>query len=284
MKILSTELAAHLDGEVTTLASCWKLKRRDGVVMGFTDHDTDITIGEALYVATTGMTSSAVSASNTLKVDELDIEGMLHSDAITQDDIMKGLYDYAEVEVFMTDYTAPDDGVLLLRTGWFGEVTMRGNQFVAEIRGLSQALQQPIGDIYSPGCRAMLGDARCGVELGTYTVAGVVSTAHDLYGVTASALVREDGYFTAGKITFTSGVNAGVSAEVKYYSDQRFYFMLPLREACEVGDTFTAIAGCDKTTIRCKALFDNIVNFRGEPHVPGTDRMLETSATRSTNW
>ena len=283
MKTLSTALAAHIAGEVTTLATCWKLVRRDAVVMGFTDHDTDVAVDGVTYQATAGMTSSAVSASNTLKVDELEIEGMLHSEAITQDDVLKGIYDYAEVDVFMVDYTDTEAGTLPLRTGWFGEVTLKGNQFVAEIRGLSQALQQPIGDIYSPGCRAALGDARCGVNLALYTVLCTVSAVHDVYGVTDSSLPQPDGYYTAGRIIFTSGVNEGVTVEVKYYSDKRFYFTLPMREACAVGDTFTAVAGCDKTTVRCKSLFNNIVNFRGEPHVPGTDRMLETSATRS-SW
>lgn len=283
MKTLSPELAGHIDGEVTTLATCWKLKRRDATVMGFTDHDTDIVVDNVRYVATTGMTSSAVSTSNTLKVDELEIEGMLHSDAITEADVMKGLYDYAEVDVFMVNYKEPQSGILSLRKGWLGEVTLKGKQFVAEVRGLSQALQQPVGDIYSPGCRAMLGDARCKVTLPLYTFAGVVSEVHDLYGVSASALVRGDGYFTAGRLTFTSGANAGVSVEVKYYNDRRFYFTLPLRTPCAVGDRFSAVAGCDKSAPTCKTRFANIVNFRGEPHVPGTDRMLETSATRS-NW
>lgn len=281
MKNLNSSLAAHLAGEVTTLATCWKLVRRDGMVMGFTDHDVDVMVDGLLYKAATGMTSSAVSASNTLKVDELDIEGMLHSDAITQEDVLKGLYDYAQVQVFLMDYTGEAEGILTLRTGWLGEVTLKGNQFVAEIRGLSQALQQTIGDIYSPGCRAMLGDDRCKVNVALYTVSGTVTEAEDVYGVQASGLAQPDGYFTAGSVRFTSGVNAGVTAEVKYYSDKRFYFALPLRELCAVGDTFSAVAGCDKTTVACKSRFMNILNFRGEPHVPGTDRMLETSATRS---
>lgn len=281
MKYVNASLAAHLGGEVTTLATCWKLTRRDGAVMGFTDHDVDVVVDGLLYNAATGMTSSAVSASNTLKVDELDIEGMLHSDAITQDDVLKGLYDYAEVEVFLVDYTGDAEGMLTLRTGWLGEVTLKGNQFVVEIRGLSQALQQTIGDIYSPGCRAMLGDTHCKVNLALYTVSGVVTATDDIYAIEASGLVQADGYFTAGTVQFISGVNAGVTAEVKYYSDKRFYFTLPLRQACGVGDAFTAVAGCDKTTVACKSRFTNILNFRGEPHVPGTDRMLETSATRS---
>ncbi len=281
MKQLSTPLAAHLDGEVTTLATCWKMTRRDGVVMGFTDHDRDVVVTSVTYKATTGITSSAVSASNTLKVDELDIEGMLHSEAITQEDILKGLYDFAEVEVFMVNYLAPADGTLPLRTGWLGEVTLKGNQFVAEIRGLSQALQQPIGSIYSPGCRAALGDSKCKINLALYTVFGIVSEVHGLHGVSASGLAQAYGYFTAGSVRFVTGANAGVSTEVKYYSNKRLYFTLPMRESCAVGDTFYVVAGCDKTTVTCKGRFGNIVNFRGEPNVPGTDRMLETSATRS---
>ena len=45
------------------------------------------------------------------------------------------------------------------------------------------------------------------------------------------------------------------------------------------GDTFNAVAGCDKTFETCVAKFNNAVNFRGEPHVPGMDKMLATAAT-----
>jgi uncharacterized phage protein (TIGR02218 family) len=283
MKTLTPALANHLQGEVTTLATCWKLTRGDRVVMGFTDHDVDVVVAGQNYVATTGMTASAVSHSNTLRVDELDIEGMLSSDAITQEDILKGLYDYAEIEVFMVDYTQADAGTLSLRTGWMGEVTLKGGQFIASIRGLSQALQQPVGDIYSPGCRAHLGDTRCGVNLAAYTVGGVVSAVQSLTGISAASLAQADGYFTTGTLTFTSGVNQGVMVEIKDYAKQQFYFRLPLRTPPAVGDSFIATAGCDHTITTCKTRFNNVINFRGEPSVPGNDRLFETSATRS-NW
>jgi uncharacterized phage protein (TIGR02218 family) len=283
MKTLTPALAAHLQGEVTTLATCWKLTRRDGVVMGFTDHDTDVVVAGQNFIAATGMTASAVSHSNTLRVDELDMEGLLSSDAITQEDILKGLYDYAEVEVFMVDYTQADAGKLIVRTGWMGEVTLKAGQFIASIRGLSQALQQPVGDIYSPGCRARLGDARCGVNLANYTASGVVSDVQSLMGITASTLVQNDGVFTSGTLTFTSGANQGMMVEIKDYAKQQFYFRLPLREPPAVGDSFVAVAGCDHSIATCKARFNNVINFRGEPSVPGNDRLFETSVTRS-NW
>ena len=38
MKSISAALAQLLAGDVTTLATCWKIAQRDGVVLGFTDH------------------------------------------------------------------------------------------------------------------------------------------------------------------------------------------------------------------------------------------------------
>ena len=49
--------------------------------------------------------------------------------------------------------------------------------------------------------------------------------------------------------------------------------------AVTVGDTFHAVAGCDKSFPTCYNTFGNAVNFRGEPYVPGMDQLLTTSAT-----
>ena len=37
---------------------------------------------------------------------------------------------------------------------------------------------------------------------------------------------------------------------------------------------FQLVAGCDKTPETCHARFGNIVNFRGEPHIPGNDKVF----------
>ena len=44
MKSTAPELAAHLACEVTTLATCWKITRRDDHVLGFTDHVRDLEV------------------------------------------------------------------------------------------------------------------------------------------------------------------------------------------------------------------------------------------------
>jgi uncharacterized phage protein (TIGR02218 family) len=54
---------------------------------------------------------------------------------------------------------------------------------------------------------------------------------------------------------------------------------LPMGKTIQAGDTFNAIAGCDKTKQTCIGKFSNIINFRGEPDVPGMDKMLTTAGT-----
>jgi uncharacterized phage protein (TIGR02218 family) len=281
MKQIPTALAAHLAQEVTTLATCWSITRKDGMTLRFTEHDTDLTIDGEVYGAEHGMSPSAITSQSGLLVDNLEFEGMLASEAITEADILSGRYDHAEINVFLVNYMDVDAGVLPLKTGWLGEVTLQGGQFVAEMRGLSSRLQQTIGDVYTSTCRAKLGDTRCGVELGAYSVSGTVSAVEASHAFSDSSMAQPNGYFSYGVVTFTSGANAGLSMEVREFSSGRFGLFLPMPNGISIGDTFTAVAGCDKVFDTCIGRFANALNFRGEPHVPGTDKLLETSATRS---
>ena len=42
MKTISTAMQTHLEQEVTTLCTCWRLAREDGDILGFTDNSFDI--------------------------------------------------------------------------------------------------------------------------------------------------------------------------------------------------------------------------------------------------
>jgi len=288
MKTISTLLATHLAGEVTTLATCWKMTRRDSTVFGFTDHDCDITFESVLYKASTGFTPSAIDNSGTLAVDNLDVEGMLTSGSITEADILAGRYDFAEIEVFQVNYTDLTQGALKLRRGWLGEVSFQKQQFIAEVRGLTQRLSQTMGELYSASCRATLGDSRCTIDLSAHTVTGSVTAVSSNVQFIDNARSEDSGLFSYGKITFTSGANNGLSMEVKEYihnvaTGGTLSLALPMPYPLVAGDGYSLSKGCDKTISTCFAQFNNVVNFRGEPLVPGLDRMLETAGTRS-SW
>lgn len=281
MQQIDPGLASHLAGEVMTLATCWRITRRDGVSQYFTDHDRDVTVDGDTYMARSGIVPSAVTSQAGLAVDNLELEGLLDSETIARDGLLGGLYDHAELEIFMVNYGAPHDGRLHVKTGWLGEVTLRDGVFVAEVRGISAALQQTIGEVYTPTCRAQLGDHRCKKVLTSCTHTGTVDAVDNEFTFYDGARMETAGYFAYGTVTFTSGANVGLSMEIRDFSNGRFGLFLPLPNAVAPGDAYTAVAGCDKRIETCSARFDNAVNFRGEPHLPGNDKIFETSATRS---
>jgi uncharacterized phage protein (TIGR02218 family) len=273
MKSASPALAAHLAGEVTTLATCWRLERADGWVRGFTDHDRELVVDGLTYVASTGFLPSAIKTASDLSVDNLDVDGFLDDAALRAEDLIAGLFDGARIEVFIVNWADLGQGRLLLRKGFLGEIKRADQRFSAEIRGLSNRLQQTAGKLYSRLCRVDLGSSECGVALGprtdTYAVTQVIA-ADTVRIVTA----RATGFFTFGKATFTTGANAGVVNEVLLHDGQTIRLFVPMPRPIVVGDQIVLVAGCDKTPETCNAKFANILNFQGEPHIPGNDKVF----------
>ena len=209
---------------------------------------------------------------------------------LSEDDLVAGLFDNALIEIFRVNWQDADQRVLM-RTGNLGEVSRGATHFKAEVRGLAHELQQPKGRIIQFACDADLGDQRCTVDLDVpaFKGTGAVTAVADQRTFTVSGLgsFAED-WFTRGLMTWTSGANAGRKAEAKLHSKRDGVVTLELWQAMAeevgVGDAFTITAGCDKHFKTCKAKFDNSVNFRGFPHVPGIDFALAvpTAAARTT--
>lgn len=165
-------MRTHLNGRVTTLASCWRLKTRDGDVKRFTDHDLNVTVddgegeGAQTYFSFGGYSRSAITNDESLSVDNLDVQGFLSTGQITPEDIGKGVYDGAEIRIFSVNWADPGDGIIRLRRGFIGEMTRtKTGVFKAELRGLTQAFTISTLELYAPECRADLGDHRCKIPI-----------------------------------------------------------------------------------------------------------------------
>ena len=276
MRNIPSALQSKLDSGVTTLCRCWLIERQDGVTQGFTDHDEDDALGDVICRAGTGLSGSEATQKHGLAVDSSELSGALNDDTLNEDDLAAGLYDAAGVELWLVDWSEPSLRVLLAK-GTLGEVRRDGAVFTAEMQGLSQRLAADTGRLYTAGCSADLGDGRCAIDLsapglrGDGTVTAVTATS----ALRASGLDDfDDGWFTAGKLTFTSGANAGLAVEVKLHraaSDVTLDLWQAMPRAIEPGDTFVVTAGCDKRFSTCHDRFNNVVNFRGFPHIPGND-------------
>jgi hypothetical protein len=166
VKTVSSGLATHLGERLTTLATCWRVERRDGAVFGFTDHDADLVMDSVIYRAKTGYRRAAIAERADLSVDETEVDGILDAAEIDAASLRAGLWDGAEVRILLVNWADLGQGVLRLRKGRLGEVIARDDgTFRAELRGLAQALNVTVGELYTPECRADLGDTRCRVPI-----------------------------------------------------------------------------------------------------------------------
>lgn len=277
MKALSPEFQAHLDSGATTLAWAWRLARADGVRLGFTDHDRDLVFDGTTFEAATGFTATEIKDSIGLATDNLDVDGALSAASLDEDDLAAGLFDNARVEIWRVNWQ--DVGQrLLMRLGTLGEVSRSGSAFTAEVRGLAQQLQQPKGRLYQYACDADLGDARCGVDLeaSAFGGEGMVEAVSGTRRLVASGLgAFASGWFARGRLRFVSGANAGRAQDVRAHAvvDGQSVLELwqPFARPVGAGDTFRVTAGCDKHFATCNARFGNGLNFRGFPHIPGSD-------------
>ncbi|MDC7788691.1 DUF2163 domain-containing protein [Rhodoplanes sp. TEM] len=280
MRAIPAALQQKLSSGVTTLCRCWVLKRRDGVVLGFTDHDRDIVLEGTVCRAGSGLDASEATTRFGLQVDGGEVSGALADDALTEADLAAGRYDAATVETWLVDWSEPELRVLLA-AATLGEVRREGAAFTAELRAPGERLAQESGRLYTAACTADLGDARCRVDLaaaahrGSGGVAALAGTAT----FRASGLDGfADGRFTAGRLAFTSGANAGLDCEVKLHvadiAGVTIALWQAMPEPIAPGDAFVITAGCDKQFATCRDRFANAANFRGFPHIPGNDYVI----------
>lgn len=166
MKTISGGLKTHLAGVVTTLATCWLLVRTDGTTYSFTAFDEDLVVDAVTYLSTAGFSRSAINTGSTGEVDNLEVVGFFGGSGIAEEDLKNGLFDYATIYLFAVNWANISQGICRLRRGWLGECIRAPNgSFMAELRGLTQALVQEFGNVYQPLCRADLGDAKCKIPI-----------------------------------------------------------------------------------------------------------------------
>ena len=273
-------LKAHLATGTTSVCRCWAVTRSDGVTLGFTDHDRPLTFEGITFRAESGLTARALQQSTGLSVDNTEALGALSDPAISEADIEAGRFDGADVRAWLVNWMDPEQRMLQFR-GALGEITRSGGAFRAELRGLADALNQPRGRVYHPRCSAVLGDARCGVDLAQpgLTLEGPVTAALDgriIELIDPGGFAQ--GWFQRGAFEVLDGAASGLKGVVK--SDEsvngtrRLALWEVLRAPLAPGDRVRIVAGCDKRAATCREKFANMASFRGFPNIPGEDWLI----------
>lgn len=230
------------------------------------------------HKAETGFTARALQLTTGLSVDNSEAFGALSSASIRAEDLRAGRYDAATVRVWLVNWADPSAREEIFR-GHLGDVTWKGAEFKAELRSLSDRLNQPIGEVYTRACSAALGDARCRFDLTQpgYTderdVEKVAANGRTLIFATAGAFA--DRWFEGGQLEVLDGPSAGLSAPIRTDrvagGGRQLDLWYSLQSALLPGNRVKLVAGCDKRPDTCRGKFGNFLNFRGFPHLPGDD-------------
>ena len=283
-------LADHLKTGATTVCRCWAVTRNDGVELGFTDHDADIEFDTILFRADSGMTAKEVEQSAGLSVDNSEAIGVLSHNAISETDIDQGLFDGAIVRYWLVNWSNVTERELRFR-GEIGEIRRNSGAFTAELRGLAEALNKPNGRVFQRGCRAVLGDAECQFDtsLAEFCYIGAplniadnrIFVFDDLAGYSA-------GWFTKGTLSIDGTATGVKPALIKNHrvldgGHHEIELWQPLKTELSDDVQLQLVAGCDKRMKTCLQKFDNLLNFRGFPDIPGEDWLVSTPIRSSKN-
>jgi uncharacterized phage protein (TIGR02218 family) len=316
MRTIPPELLADLQSDTTSLAFLWLIEMSNGEVIRGTEHDQDITIPSSgvdspadspakfagTYYAVANVTAGDIASTTDLSVDNLDVSGALAPTDfidsplkytvldVSVDEIEAGLLDQAPVYILICNWMAPTHGYFVLKSGFLGAITRNSDgKYTTEVRGLTQPLAQNVIRTCTASCDVVrFGDSRCKFPVASFQITGTVE-ADTNASLTAFAVSLDQGSpvsgysYVGGVLTFTSGLNAGYSREVKIdpnKNDGLIEFWDEFPNAVNTGDDFTLLPGCDRQLSTCQNVYANVPNFRGRGvFIPGVDSLTAGPTT-----
>ena len=167
MRTVPEEMTARIESGAAMLCHAWVLRRADAVALGFTDHDRDLVVEGVTCRAGSGWTAGAADSAVGLSAGSAAVAGVLADASITDADVEAGLYDGASVALWRVDWDRPELRVRLW-SATLARIRRDGVGFSAELDGPLAKLERVVGRTYGRDCDAVLGDGRCGVDLGAF--------------------------------------------------------------------------------------------------------------------
>ncbi len=266
MRNLPQLFSQRLKDGVTHFCYCWRITRRDGEVLGLTDHDANLTFDDTVFHPEAGLSISAIDTRLGLHVPRPSIDGAINSQRLNDADLAQGRFDHAQFELWLVDWMAADNRLLLL-AGQFGQVRRNGNRFHVSLEHHAATLRQNRGRIYQKNCDAALGDNRCRADIAAtpfrYQVALQSVQAAELQ--ISGAGDAADDWFAHGHIIFDDDRKWLIRSDRKTDAGRVLHLWQEAPRGLIVGSGATLVAGCNKTMTACRDKFSNAINFQGFP-------------------
>lgn len=283
MKQLEANYKNSIVGKkVLTLAQCIKIKLKDGRILAFTTHTSDVFFKEErnIIYKTNGFVSTAISQQSTLAISNLSINLIIDEVNIKRVDLEKNNFNDAEVEIFefnfmLKPYSLNQTDVML--KGNLGEVKRSQTKFDVEFLSKTNFLGQTFTDKVKATCSNEFGDLLCRKDKNLFTDNATIFKVNKQNSFEVSGVSQVNGYYDDGTV---ENLRTKEILKIKNYyaSNNLIITNLDFAEKLEVGDNLKLVKGCKKRLEDCKS-FSNAENFNGFPLLPGNDYLATSKGT-----
>ncbi len=258
------------DSPLETVATFWRVLRRDGVTLGFTTHDRDLWFDGLSHRATPGMVPSAIRRSADFEPDSAEVQGALSHDSISAEDLALGRFDGARVLIGLVDWE--DLQSQILYRGAIGTVAEEAGSFTATLQSRKAELQRDPMPRTGPSCRAVFCGPGCTLSAARFEHRGMVQACDQAANSVALAIPAPAvAALAGGQLRWLDGPLAGLTMVVVDAAGASLVLDQPLDLLPPPGTRVLLREGCDRTLDSCATRFGNALNFQGEPFLPGND-------------
>lgn len=252
-----------------TVATFWRVLRRDGVTLGFAAHDRDLWFDGQLHRAAPGMVPSAIRRHAGFEPDSAEVQGALSHDALSAFDLAIGRFDGARILIGLVDWESLETHVVY--RGTIGAVSEDAGRFTADLVSRKADLQRDPVPRTSPSCRAQFCGPGCTLSPARFNHTGVLAGFDPVRNAAAIATDADLSLLVGGRLRWLDGPLAGQTAELGGIDAGQLVIDTPIDHPPPAGTACLLREGCDRTLTTCAARFANAANFQGEPHLPGND-------------
>lgn len=287
-------LLADIQSGVTTLGALIRIVPVEAAypAIGLSSVDKTLVFdngdGDLTYSAAVGFFTNSFVTSADKEVGTSQAQGILEDPEfdlpISEDHVERGVYDYANYQVYLVNYEDLSHGAAEIDFGVTGRWNVKdGVVFAGELRSLITKLKQSIVKRDSRTCRArfgsQVGEERypCLVNTGPlwkpFTISSIGAESDRTFTATGTDVAQPDGTYIRGMVRFLTGLNAGRSYEIETnLASGQVTLRFPTRWPIDLTDTGEIRIGCRKRFVEdCITIHNNGLNFRGEPHSPSGD-------------
>ena len=261
-------MRVFFDRELDSVATFWRVFRRDGVALGFTTHDRDLVFSGLRHRAAPGMVPAAIRMTSEISDDSAEVEGAVSHDSISEADLSSGLFDEASIVIGAVDWETMEHEILY--SGQIGRIEDDRQGFSAQLRSSKHILDHDLVPRTSPTCRATFCAKGCGLSASRFTTRSTITGIDEVANrIKVSSSISSD--LIDGQIRMLGGPQTGLVFGILDVTGDWLALDRPIAAGTLPGTAVEIREGCDHTLATCADRFGNAHNFRGEPFLPGND-------------